>query len=81
MRKPLCDWPCDLLRRCRELPIYFQPASLSQAARSCGWLFSHWVMDCVSSLLILLFMQVQYFSTVFCDKRETPRHARHSAAP
>src|SRR5579863_4139123 len=30
-----------------KTPRYFQPASLSHAARSCGWLFSHWVIDWV----------------------------------
>src|SRR6185369_16726097 len=42
---------------------YFHPASLLHAACSRGWLFSHCVIDWVSLSLILLFMQVQYFST------------------
>lgn len=42
---------------------HFQPDSLSQAARSCGWLFSHYVTDWVSLSSNLLFMQVQYLST------------------
>src|SRR5665213_2262724 len=49
-------------RPVRERPYdYFQPDSLSQALRSATWVFSHWVMDWVSLLSILLFMQVQYF--------------------
>ena len=35
--------------------------------RSATWVFSHCVIDCVSLLLILLFMQVQYFSTTAAD--------------
>src|SRR5262245_10398934 len=39
------------------------PLSASHALRSATWFFSHCVIDCVSLSLILLFMQVQYFST------------------
>src|SRR5256885_383479 len=42
---------------------YFHPASLLHAACSVLWVFSHCVIDWVSLSLILLFMQVQYFST------------------
>src|SRR5213078_4011374 len=42
---------------------YFQPAALLHAACSVLWVFSHCVIDWVSLSLILLFMQVQYFST------------------
>src|SRR5712691_7751326 len=46
---------------------YFHPDSLSQALRSVSWVFSHWVIDRVSSSLILLFMQVQYFRITASD--------------
>ena len=46
-----------------RVAAYFQPASASQALRSAAWVFSQSVIDCVSLSLILLFMQVQYFST------------------
>src|SRR5262249_20284785 len=39
---------------------YFQPDSLSQALRSSGWVFSHWVMDLVSLSSIFSFMHMQY---------------------
>jgi hypothetical protein len=45
----------------RALPSYLQPASLSHVLRSATCVFSHCVIDWVSSLLILLFMHVQYF--------------------
>jgi hypothetical protein len=43
------------------IPSYLQPASLSHALRSTTCVFSHCVIDWVSSLLILLFMHMQYF--------------------
>jgi hypothetical protein len=46
---------------------YFQPDSLSQAARSAGCDFSHVEIDWVSLSLILLFMQVQYFRMMASD--------------
>ena len=47
------------------LPSYFQPASLSHALRSATCVFSHCVIDWVSSLLILLFNA----RAVFLDNR------------
>jgi hypothetical protein len=46
---------------------YFQPDSLSQAARSAGCDFSQVEIDWVSFSLILLFMQVQYFRMMASD--------------
>src|SRR4051794_39048010 len=45
---------------------YFQPASRLQAFCSRSWVFSHCVIERVSLLSILLFMQVQYFSSTSC---------------
>src|ERR1051325_6609768 len=51
-------WTHDRMRLQRA--CYFQPDALSHAARSAGWVFSPCVIDRVSLLSILSFMQVQY---------------------
>src|SRR2546430_2344204 len=48
----------------RNLRDYFQPDSLSQAARARGLDFSHSVMDLVSLLSIFSFMQTQYLRMI-----------------
>jgi len=46
---------------------YFQPDSLSHAARARGFAFSHSVMDRVSLLSIFSFMHMQYLRMIASD--------------